>query len=274
MNIPMCAFHNKKGGVGKTTTLFHLAGELARRGRRVLAIDLDFQANLTSILIGSEATLRLAPNRTTAAIAADADLPYAPDLILSTRVAGVDLIPGSLAAETLDLADPEALPPRRQARLRDMLYEVADYDHVFFDCHPSGSLMAWFALMAATHCLIPVIPELPGALGMGPMLGQVERARRLNPALSVIGVMVNKVDARVGNHGSWTGAIRDEYGDLVFATTLGSRNDFSESFNVSMPVTRFRPKGAAAVEMAAFAGEFEARLEARRVPGEVLDVQG
>ena len=59
---------NQKGGVGKTSTTFHLGGELARRGLRTLIVDADAQASLTQGVLGPEVTEGLDPSRTIAAI--------------------------------------------------------------------------------------------------------------------------------------------------------------------------------------------------------------
>ena len=54
MSAPVITFFNNKGGVGKTSLVYHLAWMLAELGHRVVAADLDPQANLTSAFLGEE----------------------------------------------------------------------------------------------------------------------------------------------------------------------------------------------------------------------------
>jgi chromosome partitioning protein len=93
------AFLNKKGGVGKTSTVHHLGGTLARRGLRVLVVDADPQASLTQGLLGPEEAEALDPRETIAAVL-DGDTPTEPRaLVRPTRFPGLSLLPGSEAAE-------------------------------------------------------------------------------------------------------------------------------------------------------------------------------
>src|SRR5262249_35771945 len=109
---------NRKGGVGKTSTCFHLSGTLARMGHRVLLIDCDPQANLSEGLLGAQVE-GFPPDRTIAALYGDAFLPDPRALIVPTPIDGVDLLPGSEAME--DYSEPRPAGHRSQGVLREFV---------------------------------------------------------------------------------------------------------------------------------------------------------
>ena len=89
---------NLKGGVGKSSTTFHLGGTLARRGRRVLLVDNDPQSSLTQGLYGPDATAALDPAATIAALYRRDPVP--PEgLVQATDFENLHLLPGSWAAD-------------------------------------------------------------------------------------------------------------------------------------------------------------------------------
>src|SRR5215211_3585311 len=100
------AFMNRKGGVGKTSTVHHLGGTLARRGLRVLLVDVDSQASLTQGLLGPEVAEALDPIETIASILDDSGVVAPRDLVRPTPFANLSLIAGSEAAERFNVPDP------------------------------------------------------------------------------------------------------------------------------------------------------------------------
>src|SRR3954451_8365324 len=95
---------NQKGGVGKTSTCHHLAGTLARSGKRVLLIDNDPQASLTQGLFGPQATRAFEPETTIAALYRGDAVPE--QIIHGTEIPGIELIPGSRHAMKYNNAEP------------------------------------------------------------------------------------------------------------------------------------------------------------------------
>src|SRR3954453_23423792 len=125
---------NQKGGVGKSTTTFHLGGMLAKRGRRVLLVDNDPQASLSQGFWGASAVFSLDPNVTI--YAANAGDPLPETLIHGTPFENLRLMPGHEALERLNTPTSETWGERPFA-LSSILSEVAgDYDMCLIDNDP------------------------------------------------------------------------------------------------------------------------------------------
>ncbi len=188
---------NQKGGVGKTTTTANLGAAAARLGRRVLACDLDPQANLTTHLTGD-----LTRDGPTVYDVLRGDRPLA-DAVRETTVPGL-----SIVSSHLDLAGAEmelAAAVGREQLLRDALggYLAATADGrrpdlVLLDCPPSLGLLSLNALVAAGEVLVPLEPTFLALQGLAKLLEVVDLVRRrLNPALRLGGIVACLVDARM-----------------------------------------------------------------------------
>lgn len=165
---------NFKGGSGKTTTSAHLAQRLALLGYRVLAIDLDPQASLTS-LHGVQPEYDLANGGTLYdAIRYDDPCPIT-DVIRKTYIPTLDLIPGNLELMEFEHDTPRALAQGNAGlfffRVKDALAQVDDrYDVVVIDCPPQLGFLTMSALSAATGVLVTIHPEMLDVMSMSQFL--------------------------------------------------------------------------------------------------------
>jgi chromosome partitioning protein len=183
------AFTNQKGGVGKTTTAVNLGAYLAAKGRRVLLIDIDPQANATSG-IGREAGVD------GGIYAALIDGRPLDELIVSTGTANLDLVPASTALAGAEVELVAMLG--REYRLKRALTPLADqYDYLLIDCPPSLGLLTVNALAAADEVIIPVQCEYLALEGLGHLARTLELVRQnVNPSLRLRGLVLTMYDAR------------------------------------------------------------------------------
>lgn len=198
LTLALC---NQKGGVGKSTTAFHLARAAVIRGQRVLLVDNDPQGNLTSV------TAAELVEEDQAGLA-DALSARAPETVRDVIVPGIwpglDLVPTAgvnLGAVRDELVIAGA---GREGRLREALTEVAqDYDLVFIDCAPSLDQLTINGLTAADGVVIVTHSKLWSANGLAQLLDTISAVREYyNPRLEVAGVIVNQHEERTlaGQH--------------------------------------------------------------------------
>ena len=177
------AIINQKGGVGKTATAVNLGAALAIRGRRVLLLDLDPQAHLTTHL-GLDARgfdSGIYEVLTKGLELEHAVLPVAPNLWAAPAL--IDL-----AAAEVELVSVVG----REVILRDNLASLnGQYEVVLIDCPPSLGVLTLNALTAANRVLVPVQPHFLALQGVGKLLETTALVRaRLNPRLTVTGMVI------------------------------------------------------------------------------------
>lgn len=241
-----------KGGVGKTTIALHLAGALADLGQRVLLVDLDQQGNLSSVFIEDPYGLAL----TVYDIITTPDIPTR-EAIRTTAFRGIDLLPANLQLSRVDFqlaGDNDA-----QYYVSDKLKEVDGYDVMILDTPPSSGLMTISALVAASGVIIPVECQPWATLGSALLLEIIEKVRRrANPALRVLGYVINKYDLRRGLETSYLDALRAKLGDQVFRTIIRDSVKYPEAAMMKRPITFYQPRSEHAETF-------------RRLAAEVLD---
>jgi chromosome partitioning protein len=242
-----------KGGTGKTTTTINLACALAERDHRVLAVDMDPQANLTS-------GLGLNPYRLEATVLPlliDDSADRAPAPV--TRY-GVDLLPCNP-----DLASVEAaLESRigRELRLRNALGRMAKYDFVFIDTPPNFGFHTLNAMAAADYILVPV--QMSGFALRG--LVEVQRTvasmrEELNPKLRLIGVLPTFVSPRTNLSHDILAGLRALPDLWVFKAQVKSTVKFAETSLDGVPILRYASSSNAANAYRVLAVELKERIE-------------
>lgn len=200
------AICNQKGGVGKTTTTFHLSRAAVLRGRRVLLVDADPQGNLTSVT-AAEQVAKDQPGLADALSSRTGDT--FTDVIVPGIWPGLLLVPTT--GQTLGAVRDELIiaGPGRERRLRDALAELGnDYDDVFIDCAPSLDQLTINALTAATDVVIVSHAKLWSANGLGQLLDTIGSVRTYyNPELRIGGLIINQFEEKTVSARAWHGEL-------------------------------------------------------------------
>ncbi len=255
MNTRVYAFANQKGGVGKTTTAVNLSACLAERGKKILLIDLDPQANATSG-VGVEKTV--GKSIYSALLHGTVDS----SIIQPTPITHLDLI----ASET-DLAGAEVDIARMDNylhRLRNAIAPITAlgiYDCIMIDCPPSLGILTMNGLTAAHSLIIPIQCEyyaLEGLSVINRLISQL-RSSGANPDLDIAGIVMTMYDGRTNLAQQVVQEVGRHFGSRVFETLIPRTVRLSEAPSFGLPIIAYDKNCTGAAAYRQLAREFIAR---------------
>lgn len=237
------ALVNQKGGVGKTTVALGLAAVAASRGRDVVVVDLDPQANATTGLAVWQ------PAATVDDVLGGDHPGGAERLVMASgwdpalfggRVRVLAATPALAQREPQLATDPIGAQDRLQVALAGLRADL-----VLIDCPPSLGLLTVNGLFAADVAVVVTEPAAWSADGVEQILRNIGRvAERRQGALRVGGVVVNRL-ARTRDARYWDQQLVETHGDVMIRPAIRMRAAVAEAAAQSLPIHALNREGVA-----------------------------
>lgn len=231
---------SQKGGTGKTTTTLALAAGLARRGKRILLIDIDSQANSSKVLLPQYQELRKEQTLY------QTILESKPLRVHPSPIENLAVVPSHILLSDTDMALTSALD-HREARLKRQLDDIKEhYDFVFIDCPPALSWLTINAFTASDGIIVAIAPgyfELDSVVQISKSIDEVREL--FNQNLDLLGFLFTMSDSTVNSKTSLK-LLRQAYPDSVLKSVIPRNTDVRDAHFSKKDIFEFSPQSRAA----------------------------
>lgn len=237
-----------KGGVSKTTSTASIGACLAMKGKKVLLIDLDGQANLT---------LYYVPNENDIDLCVFDSLVSGEPLPIRNIRENLDLVPSSLEMASAEITLTNLLA--REQLLTNLLEPIKEnYDYILIDCPPSLGIVTTNAFLAADEIIVPMTPELLPLKGMRMLDSFVLSLQKIKPSLHLSGVFIARYNHRKLNK-VVEQAVKDRYNNIIMNTRIRENIALAESAGSGMSIFEYDPQSNGAADYLALTEEILSR---------------
>lgn len=235
------AFFNQKGGTAKTTSTLNVAAALIEQGRSVLAIDLDPQASLTMAMGVDIARLE----HSVYDLLIDEEI-LLEDVVTGSTVPGVTLLPSHPDLATAELALMNELERERKLDHLFLRSDLSAYDYVLIDSPPALNIISVNILVAVDDLVIPIEPHPLSMMVLRRLFETIQRVRRLNPELRILGFLPTKVHRGTRLATEVLETLRDQYPDLPHLPPIPLSVKSAESTAERTSVLQYMPRSPVA----------------------------
>ncbi|MCB7305080.1 AAA family ATPase [Bariatricus massiliensis] len=234
------AVANQKGGVGKTTTAINLSSCLAAKGKKILAVDMDPQGNMTSGLSVNKDEVEYTVYDL---IIGEASIEQ---VLVKDVFENLDVLPTSidLSAAEIELIDVD----NKEYILRDEVHKIKDnYDFIIIDCPPSLSMLTINAMTTADTVLVPIQCEYYALEGLSQLIRTIDLVKeRLNDRLEMEGVVFTMYDARTNLSLQVVENVKDNLNQAIYKTIIPRNIRLAEAPSHGLPINYYDPKSSGA----------------------------
>jgi chromosome partitioning protein len=231
---------SQKGGVGKTSSTISISAGIAKKGKKVLVIDIDSQANSSKVLLSNYQQLQ--KHQTIFTTILDRN----PLPIHKTYVPNLDIVPSHILLSNTDVELTTAIDHREERLKRELDLIKHNYDYIFIDCPPTLSWLTINAMTASDKVIVIVSPgyfELDSIVQISKTIQEVKVY--FNPAIELAGFLFTMSDPTINSKTSLQ-ILRQTYTGTVFDTVIPRNTDLRDAHFEKKDIFSFNPHAAAA----------------------------